>query len=368
MRDGLAARKDELARTLAAEAGKPIAAARHEVERLLFTVQDGVEEAKRIHGDLLPLDAAPAGAGRLGLVRRFPLAPIGAITPFNFPLNLSAHKLVPAIACGATIVLKPPPQDPVAVMMMAEVIAEAGYPKGAVSILPCPVEAAAPLIEDPRIRMISFTGSARVGWDIRRRAGSARLALELGGNAAMIVEPDADLDLAVRRAVSGGYFYAGQSCISVQRILVHRDRYQAFVAAFVPAVAALRSGDPLDEATDVGPMISEAAAARAEAWVNEAVAAGASLATGGGRKGALLPPAVLLDTTPTMKVNAEEVFAPVTTVRPYGSLDEALALLNDSPYGLQAGLFTRDVRTVMRAWEGADVGGLLVNEIPNWRV
>lgn len=368
IRVGIEARREELALLLAEEAGKPITAARAEVTRMLATFQDGVEEAKRIGGELLPLDAVPAGAGRTGLVRRFPLAPITAITPFNFPLNLAAHKLAPAIACGASIVLKPPPQDPLTTLLLAEIIAGAGYPPGAISVLPCSLEDAAPLIDDPRVRMISFTGSVKSGWAIRARATGKRVTLELGGNAAAIVEPDADLDLAVARCATGGFSFAGQSCISVQRILVHADVEREFSERLVAKIATLRSGDPLDEATDVGPMIDEANARRAESWIEEAVSAGASVATGGARRAALLEPTVLLGTTPDMKVNVEEVFAPVVTVRRYGSFDEAIAGVNDSAYGLQAGLFTHDIRRIMQAFEEIEVGGLIVNDVPSWRV
>ena len=368
IRAALQERKDELIGTMAAEAGKPVTAARAEVERLFHTLRDGAEEARRIPAELLPLDAVPAGAGRLGLVRRFPLSVVSGIVPFNFPLNLLAHKLAPAIACGASIVIKPPPQDPITPLMLAEAVAGSGYPEGAISILPCEVEDAAPMLEDARVRMISFTGSARAGWAIRQQAAKKRVVLELGGNAAMIVAADADVELAAHRAAIGGYSYAGQSCISVQRILVHRSHFDQFVATFLARVRALRVGDPLDEHTDVGPVIDEASARRAESWVKEAVTGGARTVLGGGRNGTLMEPTVLLDTTREMKVNAEEVFAPVTTVRAFETLPEALAEANATRYGLQAGLFTNDLRSVMAAWDGLEVGGIIVNDIPSWRV
>lgn len=368
IRSALQERKGELTRTLAAEAGKPVTAARAEVERLFHTLRDGAEEARRIPAELLALDAVPAGAGRLGLVRRFPLSVVSGIVPFNFPLNLLAHKLAPAIACGASMVIKSPPQDPITPMMLAEAVAGAGYPEGAISILPCEVEDAAPMLDDPRVRMISFTGSAKAGWAIREQAAKKRVVLELGGNAAMIVAADADVERAASRAAAGGYSYAGQSCISVQRILVHRSQFDQFVERFVKQVRALRVGDPLDEQTDVGPVIDEASARRAESWVQEAVAGGARAVVGGGRNGTLMEPAVLLDTTREMKVNAEEVFAPVTTVRPFDSLPEALAEANATRYGLQAGLFTNNLQAVLAAWDGLDVGGIIVNDIPSWRV
>jgi glyceraldehyde-3-phosphate dehydrogenase (NADP+) len=368
IRTALADRRDELARLLAAEAGKPLGLARTEIDRAIFVFQQGAEEAKRIGGEVIPMDLAPHGEGRWGLTRRFPLSPISAIIPFNFPILLAAHKLAPAIACGATMVLKPPPQDPLATLLLAEIVQGSGYPAGAISVLPCTNDDAAPLIDDPRVRMITFTGSARVGWMIRQRAPMKRVTLELGGNAAVLVEPDADLDHAVRRCVFGGYLYAGQSCISTQRILVHDAVYQRFVEKFVAAVGALRTGDPMDDTTDVGPMIDQANAERAEAWIAEAAGAGARVAVGGGRDGAMLEPTVLLDTASDMRVNCQEIFAPVTTIRRYADFDAAIATVNDSPYGLQAGLFTNDIRRILRAFELADVGGLVVNDVPGYRV
>ena len=360
--------REELARLLAAEAGKPLAAARMELDRTSFVFRQGAEEARRLGGDVLPMDLMPHGDRRWGLTRRFPLAPISAITPFNFPLLLAAHKLAPAIACGATMVLKPPPQDPLSTLVLARLLHEAGLPAGMVSVLPCTNEVAAPLIDDQRVRMLSFTGSARVGWMIRERAPKKKVALELGGNAAVIVEPDADLDHAVKRCVFGGYTYSGQSCISVQRVLVHERMYDAFVAKYTAAVAALRTGDPLAEGTDVGPMIDEGNAERAQSWIEEAKRGGAAVPVGGGRKGAVLEPAVLLDTTSEMRVNREELFAPATTVRRYADFDEALATANDSPYGLQAGVFTNDIRRIWRAFEALEVGGVIVNDVSGFRV
>ena len=364
----VAAAREDLARLLAAEAGKPLAAARTELDRTIFVFRQGAEEARRIRGEVMPMDLMPHGEKRWGLTRRFPLAPIAAITPFNFPLLLAAHKIAPAIACGATMVLKPPPQDPLSTLALARLIHEAGCPAGMVSVLPCTNDVAAPLIDDPRIRMLTFTGSARVGWSFRERAPMKRVALELGGNAAAIIEPDADLDHAVKRCIFGGYTYSGQSCISVQRVLVHERVYGEFVAKYTAAVGALRTGDPLAEGTDVGPMIDEANAERAAAWIDEAVRAGATVPVGGGRTGAVLEPAVLLDTTSEMRVNREELFAPATTVRRYAGFDEALAIANDSPYGLQAGVFTNDLRRIWRAFEALEVGGVIVNDVSGFRV
>jgi glyceraldehyde-3-phosphate dehydrogenase (NADP+) len=366
--DGLETQKDAFAELMAREAGKPIGQAKLEIDRAVFVLRDGAEEATRIEGEILPLDVMAHGAGRIGLVRRFPLSPIAAITPFNFPVLLAAHKIAPAIACGATLTLKPPPQDPLTTLKLGELVAASGYPAGGINVVPCELPVAERLVRDERVRMITFTGSARAGWAIRAAAGTKRVALELGGNAGVIVEPDADVARAVERCTVGGYGYAGQSCISVQRILVHEAVYDAFIEPYAARVARLVVGDPLDPRTEVGPMIDEAAARRAESWVRAAVAAGATVRTGGGRQGALLQPTVLTGTRPDQQVNCEEVFAPVTTVTPYERFDDAVALVNDSPWGLQAGVFTSDVRTLMRAWELLDVGGVMGNDIPSFRV
>ena len=366
--DGVKERRESLAHLLAAEAGKPLALARSEIDRAVFVFRQGAEEAARMGGEVIPMDLQPHGERRWGLTRRFPLSPVTAIIPFNFPVLLAAHKLAPAIACGATIVLKVPPQDPLATLLLGEIVQDSGYPAGAVSILLCTNEVAAPLIDDSRVRMITFTGSARAGWAIRRRAYTRRVTLELGGNAAVMIEPDADLDHAIRRCVAGGYLYAGQSCISTQRILVHESLYPRFTEGFVAAVAALRTGDPMAETTDVGPMIDQASAERAAEWIAEAVAGGAKLAAGGRRTGTILEPTVLLGTTGAMRVNCDEIFAPVTTVRPYANFDAAIAAVNDSAYGIQAGLFTNDMRTILRAFERIEVGGLVINDVPGFRV
>jgi glyceraldehyde-3-phosphate dehydrogenase (NADP+) len=366
--DGLEVLTGDVADVLAREAGKPRSQALLELERAVFVFRDGAEEATRIGGEVLPLDVLPAGKGRIGLVRRFPLAPIAAITPFNFPVLLAAHKIAPAIACGATLTLKPPPQDPLTTLMLGDIVAKSGYPPGGVNIVPCELPVAERLVRDERVRMITFTGSARAGWAVRAAAGSKRVALELGGNAGVIVEADADIEHAAARCTAGGYSYAGQSCISVQRIFVHERVVDAFLAAFVPKVQALKVGDPLAPGTDVGPLISEDAARRAEGWIADAVAQGAELLCGGSRAGAVLQPAVLARTRPEQAVNCEEVFAPVTTVTAFRDFDDALTRVNDSPSGLQAGVFTRDVAKLMRAWDRLDVGGVMGNDVPSFRV
>ncbi len=360
--------RESLTKLLALEAGKPIKAARLELDRTLSVFQLGAEEAKRIGGDVLPLDSIPAGDARWGITRRFPLSPISAITPFNFPILLAAHKLAPAIACGATIVLKPPPQDPLTTLALGEIIKECGYPAGGVNIVPCHVDDAAPLIDDERVKMISFTGGSRAGWAIRGRAAKKRTALELGGNAGVIVEPDADIDVAVQRCTAGGFGYAGQSCISVQRVLVHRDVYDEFLNRFQTTVSALKSGDPLDEETDVGPLIDQKSAERAEQWIGEAEAAGAEVVVGGGRNGSVVEPTILTGTTSKMKVNCEEVFAPVVTVTCYSEYEDAIRTVNESPYGLQAGVFTNNLKKAWRAFEQLEVGGVILNDISTFRV
>lgn len=366
--DGLGAERADLARTLALEAGKPIAQARIELDRAIAVFSGAAEEATRISGEMLPADSVPAGAGRIAITRRFPLSPIAAITPFNFPVLLAAHKIAPAMACGATLTLKPPPQDPLTTMRLAELVKASGYPAGGVHVVPCHVEVAQILIEDPRVRLITFTGSAKAGWAIRAKAGTKRVALELGGNAAVIIEADADLAWAAARCAAGGFTYAGQSCISTQRIFVHDSVYTSFLDAFIPRVRSLRVGDVLDDKTDVGPMIALDAAERVERWIGEAVKGGAKIALGGKRSGQVLEPTVLLNTTPQMSVNCEEVFAPLVTVTPYAKLDDAIAAANASPYGLQAGVFTTNLQTMFRLHAELDVGAVNGNDIPGFRV
>jgi acyl-CoA reductase-like NAD-dependent aldehyde dehydrogenase len=366
--EGIAARREEFARTLALEAGKPIKTARGEVDRAVFTFTVAAEESTRIYGEWLPMDVQAATAGRWAIVRRFPVGAIATITPFNFPLNLVAHKWAPAIAAGCTIVHKPAPQTPLCSLLLAELVQEAGWPAGGLNVLPVAVADAEPMVTDDRVKMLSFTGSAAVGWELKKRAGKKRVALELGGNAGVIVHADADLDFAAERCTAGGFTYAGQTCISVQRIFVECRVFEKFLAALVARVQKLKLGDPLDEATDVGPMISEAAARRAEEWVSEAVAAGACRVCGGKRQGALLEPTVLTGTRPDQRVNCEEVFGPVVTVEPYDDFAEALRRVNDSPYGLQAGVFTRDAKLMFTAFEELAVGGVMAGEVPTFRI
>jgi acyl-CoA reductase-like NAD-dependent aldehyde dehydrogenase len=366
--ESITLRKEEFAQTLAQEAGKPIKTARIEVDRTIFTFAVAAEESTRIYGEYLPLDWQEFTAGRWGLVRRFPLGAIAGITPFNFPLNLVAHKVGPAIACGCTMVLKPAPQTPLTALLVAEAVQQAGWPDGALNVLPLSNDDAGLLVTDERLKLISFTGSAAVGWDIKRRAGKKKVALELGGNAGVIIHSDADLTYAAERCVTGGYSYAGQSCISVQRILVERSVLEKFTDLFVARVKKLRTGDPLDETTDVGPLIRESDAIRASDWIQEAVRGGARLLCGGQRKGSILEPAVLAGTLPEMKVNCLELFAPVVTIEPYHDFYDALKQVNSSPYGLQSGIFTRDAKLLFDAYEELEVGAVMAGDVPTFRV
>lgn len=366
--EALHQRREECARLLAQEAGKPLKAARVEVERAIFTFTVAAEESTRIYGEFQPLDWQPQAAGRWAILRRFPLGPIAAIIPFNFPLNLAAHKIGPAIAAGCTLVLKPPPQDPLTTLLLAQIVQEAGWPAGALNVLPLSNEDAGVLVTDPRLKMLSFTGSAVVGWELKKRAARKRVTLELGGNAGVIVHSDADLAYAAERCATGGFGYAGQSCISVQRIFVQRSVHEKFADLLVAAARKLKTGDPRDESTDVGPLITELDARRAEEWVQEAVSAGATLRCGGRRQGSLLEPTVLTHTQPEMRVNCLEVFAPVVTVSPYDDFLEAVRRVNDTPFGLQAGVFTRDARLLFTAYEELEVGGVIAGDVPTFRM
>jgi glyceraldehyde-3-phosphate dehydrogenase (NADP+) len=365
---GVEKRKPELVRQLALEAGKPIKMAGLEIDRTAFTFSVAAEEATRLGGEVLPLDLLESAAGRFAITRRFPLGPIAAITPFNFPCNLVAHKAGPAIAAGCSLLLKPAPQTPLCALLLNEVALDAGLPPGAWNTLPCSNEVASQIVTDDRLKMLTFTGSAAVGWRLKSQAGKKRVTLELGGNAGVIVHKDADLDYAAERCVFGGFSYAGQSCISVQRILVQREVLQPFLEKLLPRVRALQVGDPLDGATDVGPLIRPSDAERVAGWVAEAAAAGARLETGGTREGSLLAPTVLTQTQAKMKVNCLEIFGPVVTVTPYDDFDAALAEVNDSPFGLQAGIFTRDANLIFRAYAKLEVGGVMAGDVPSFRV
>jgi acyl-CoA reductase-like NAD-dependent aldehyde dehydrogenase len=365
---GIQERKQEFAQTLAQEAGKPIKNARIEVDRAIFTFNIAAEESVRGYGEYLPLDWQQHTAGRWGIVKRFPIGPIAGITPFNFPLNLLAHKAGPAIAAGCPIVIKPAPQTPLTALLLAEVVQHVGWPDGGFSVVPLSNGDAELLVTDERIKLISFTGSASVGWAIKNKAGKKKVVLELGGNAAVLVHSDADLAYAAERCVTGGFAYAGQSCISVQRILVEQSAYGKFTELLMAGVSMLKLGDPLDESSDIGPMIRESDAMRAADWIQEAVRGGARLLCGGKRTGTMLQPAVLTGTKSDMKVSCQEIFAPVVTVEPYNDFSSALKQVNSSPYGLQAGLFTHDAKLIFQAYEELDVGGLVAGDVPTFRI
>jgi acyl-CoA reductase-like NAD-dependent aldehyde dehydrogenase len=364
----ITSRKEDFARTLAQESGKPLKQARTEVERGIFTFIVAAEETTRIPGEYLSLDWQQFTSGRWGIVRRFPIGPIAGITPFNFPLNLVAHKVAPAIAAGCPIILKPAPQTPLTAFLLAEAVEQAGLPDGAFNVLPLSNEDAGLLVTDDRIKLISFTGSAPVGWDIKRRAGKKKVVLELGGNAGVIVHGDTDLAWAAERCVTGGFSYAGQTCISVQRILVERPAFTKFRDLLIAGVSKLKAGDPMDDTTDLGPLIRESDAIRATQWVQEAVQDGATLLCGGKRRGSVMEPTVLTGTRPDMKVNCQEIFGPVVTLEGYDDFAQALRLINESPYGLQAGVFTRDAARIFQAFEELEVGGVIAGDVPSFRI
>jgi len=362
-------RRDELAFALCVEAGKPINDAMGEVVRLIDTFKIAAEESVRIDGETLNLEISPRTAGYHGYTRRVPLGPVAFITPFNFPLNLVAHKVAPAIAAGCPFVLKPSEKTPLGALIIGEILAETDLPKGAFSILPLDGKHAEPLVTDARLKLLSFTGGL-VGWDLKARAGHKKVTLELGGNAACIVDGDqADrLDAVVDRLVFGAFYQSGQSCISVQRILVHDDVYDALRRKLVTKVKALKAGDPKKKSTFLGPMIDTAAAERLEGWIAEAKKAGGRVLCGGRRKGAMLE-ATLLENVPSdAKLQRLEAFGPVALLQRFMTFDEALAFVNDSDFGLQAGVFTNDLRHAMRAWDELEQGGVIVNDVPSFRV
>ncbi len=365
---GISERKGEFARLITAETGKPISFSRAEVERSILTFTIASEETKRITGSVLPLDLAEHSRDRFALVRRFPIGPIAAITPFNFPLNLVAHKVAPTIAAGNTIVLKPSSSAPLTALLLSEVINSSPLPKGVYNIVCCSASEADQLIVSQQIKLVSFTGSPEVGWDIKKRAGKKKVVLELGGNAGVIVDHDANLDYALKKIVQASFGNAGQSCIAVQRILVNERIYETFKNRFVELSRSVRCGDPYDETTVVGPMITEGAARKVETWISDAVAAGARLLLGGKRTDAVLEPTILVNVQPEMEVSCKEVFAPVVTLQSFGSFKEAVAMINDSVYGLQAGVFTNDVNNIFYAYQELEVGGVIVNDCPTYRM
>lgn len=365
---GLAQRRDELAQIIALEVGKPLRAARAEVERAVLTFRIAAEEATRLGGETLPMDAVPAGVGHWGLTRREPRGVVAAITPFNFPLNLLAHKVAPALASGNVVIAKPAPRAPMIGLVLGELAQECGVPPGAFQVLPMDVACAERFISDPRVDMVSFTGSVPVGKRILARAGLKRVTLELGGNAPNLVGASAPLGVVVPQLVAGGFTYAGQVCISVQRIYAHRSVFEPLTEALVRAAEALVLGDPLDERTDVGPMISEREAERAVAWVEEARAAGARVAMGGTRQGAMMSPTVLVEPPEALRCVAEEAFAPLVTLHAFDTFSEAVARANRSRFGLNAAVFTADLGEALYAMDHLRAGAVLVNQSSSFRV
>lgn len=361
-------RQNELAELLCREAGKPIKDARGEVTRLMDTFRIAMEEATRIGGEVLPLDITPRTRGYRGFTRRVPVGACSFISPFNFPLNLAAHKIAPAIAAGCPFILKPASLTPLGALTLGEILAETGLPEGAFSILPCTRDAADLFVTDERLKLLSFTGSAEVGWGMKARAGKKKVTLELGGNAAVIVDADTELDYAVERIVFGAFYQSGQSCISVQRILVHEAIYQEFCRRLVAKTTALKVGDPHDENTFIGPMISEAEAKRLKDWIDDAARGGAQILCGGTLSGSLLTPTLLENAKPQEKIYAEEAFGPVAILEKFSDFSEALERVNASRYGLQAGIFTRDLNKAMQAWDALEVGGVVVGDVPSFRV
>lgn len=362
------ARFDEIVETMIMEGGKNRKTAIGETTRALQTIFVSSEEARRINGEVFSIDWTPAGENRQGFTKRAPIGTVLGITPFNYPVNLACHKIGPAIAVGNPIIIKPAEKTPLSSVILAEIVLEAGYPPEAFSMLNAWGRDTEIMITDPRIAMISFTGSAAVGWMLKSKAGQKKVTLELGGNAGVIVHNDADLELASSQTSAGAFTNAGQNCISVQRILVQKGIFEDFADLFVDKVKALKVGDPRDADTDIGPMITLNDAERAQNWVNEAKNAGAEVLYSGTYDGTMFSPTVMTETSPDMKVVCEEVFAPVVTLAQYDTWDDAVALINDSPYGLQAGVFTNDMKRIMDAWERIDVGGLQVNSASTFRV
>ncbi|MFN8377611.1 MAG: aldehyde dehydrogenase family protein [Anaerolineae bacterium] len=364
----LAAQVDEIARLMTAESGKPMRYARGEVRRAVETFQFAADEARRLHGETVPLDAAQTGAGKIGYFLRVPVGIVAAITPFNFPLNLVAHKVAPAIAAGCPLLVKPNPQTPLTAMRLAELLAEAGLPEGALSVLIGGADVGRQMTSDPRVSMVTFTGSVPVANAIAKTVGLRRATYELGGNAATIIDETSDIDSLIEKTVGGAFAYSGQVCISIQRIYVQRAKFDEFRDKFVARTERLILGDPLDDRTEIGPLINDAAAERIDSWLVEATSGGAELLAGGTREGRMFKPTVLGDVAPHMKVVCEEVFGPVVSITPYDTFDDALDMVNDSPFGLQTGVFTRDLNRALHAVQKLDVGGVIINDSPTFRV
>ncbi|RCS54229.1 aldehyde dehydrogenase family protein [Bremerella cremea] len=361
-------RAEEFAVALCVEAGKPIRDSRGEVTRLIDTFRVAAEEATRMLGEVMPLDISARATGYRGMWKRVPIGPCAFITPFNFPLNLVAHKVAPALAVGCPFVLKPASKTPVGALLIGEILAETDLPAGAFSILPANREAADLLVTDDRLKKLSFTGSQDVGWKLRARASKKKVTLELGGNAACIVDEGTNLEDAVDRIIFGAFYQSGQSCVSVQRILIHKSLYEKAVALLCEKISQLKTGDPQKEDTFVGPIISAQDAERISDWIASATAAGGKVLAGGQRDGIMVSPTLLADVPKNEPVCAKEVFGPVAVVSSFETFDDALAEANDTDFGLQVGIFTRDIQKVMKAWDTMEVGGVIIGDVPSWRV
>lgn len=366
-------RFEEMALALCIEAGKPIKDARGEVGRLIDTFRVAAEESVRMNGEVMNLEVAPRARGYSGMYKRVPIGPCSFISPFNFPLNLAAHKVAPALAVGCPFVLKPASRTPIGALIIGEILAETNLPEGAFSILPCSRDGADLFTVDDRLKLLSFTGSPDVGWDLKARAGKKPVVLELGGNAACIVDEDAadnegDLDDAIERIIFGAYYQSGQSCIGVQRIMVHESLYDDFKNQFTARVAQLKMGDPKDEETFVGPMISLSEANRLKGWIDEAVALGGNLLAGGNQDGAMLEATLIEDVPDHAQLNTEEAFGPAAILSKFSNFDDALKAVNNSKFGLQAGIFTKDIYKINKAWDELEVGGVVIGDVPSWRV
>ena len=361
-------RTDEFSKLIAQESGKPLIYARAEVARSVSTFEIASQEALRLDGEMLTLDITESAHGKAGLTRRFPIGPIAGISPFNFPLNLVAHKVAPALACGNPIIIKPASSTPLTALLLGEIVQNTQAIEGSLSVLPCTSKNATPLVEDPRLKMVTFTGSPKVGWDIKKRAGRKKVVLELGGNAGVIVEPDAEIDLAAKKIAFGAFVYSGQVCISVQRVFVHASKYDDLLESLISETQVFRPGDPLDEKVTMGPMIDLENAERIESWVNEAVAEGAKIQTGGKRDKSYYPPTILTNVNPNLPVACSEAFGPILIVNSYTNFNDAIKAVNNTDFGLQAGVFTNNMNKALGAFNQLDVGGVVINDIPTFRV
>ena len=365
---GIQDRSEEFAKIIVQESGKPLIYARTEVARSVSTFEIASQEALRLDGEMLTLDITESAHGKAGLTRRFPIGPIAGISPFNYPLNLVAHKVAPALACGNPIIIKPASSTPLSALLLEKIVQNTQAIEGSVRVLPCTSKNAAPLVEDPRLKMVTFTGSPDVGWGIKKRAGRKKVVLELGGNAGVIVEPDAEIDLAAKKIAFGAFVYSGQVCISVQRVFVHASKHDDFLNSLINETQAFRSGDPLDEKVTMGPMIDLESAERIESWVNEAVAEGAKIQTGGKRVKNYYPPTILTNVNPNLPVACREAFGPILIVNTYSNFNDAIKAVNNTDFGLQAGVFTNNMNKALGAFNQLDVGGVVINDIPTFRV